>query len=188
LLAYNFNKLLCLARTQKFDYLLIQHGDVEPLEAHWVDQLVMELEKFHADVVAAVLPLKNSSGTTSTAIAKPREQWRRTRLTLPQCEQLPPTFCANDIQTDAPVDLLVNTGLMLIDLRNPWGASEAYFTICDRVENDEPECEPEDWFVSRLANAAGARVYATRVVHCLHHGDVAYRNWIDDGPQGIITE
>jgi hypothetical protein len=177
LLAYGFNKALKQAIDEKHDWFLMLHGDVEPVQPDWVDILLAEAERVEADILSVVIPLKNRTGKTSTALGDPEDQFKRTHLTLSQISQLPETFCAGD--TPRPhVPLLVNTGCMLLRLGRQW-LNEAFFTINDRIEG-EVLCEPEDWYFSRKAAEHGAKVYATSCVKAWHYGNMRFPNWIEN--------
>jgi hypothetical protein len=182
LLAQAFNKLWCDARCGDYDFFAMLHSDVEPLDAGWIDILLAEMEQHEAAIVSAVVALKNTSGLTSTAIGNVGDPWKRVRLTLTQCSQLPATFSADDVG-DETRPLLINTGCMLVDLRRPWIA-DAVFQINNRIAGESVECEPEDWYLSRQAFEAGeTAVYATTKVLSWHHGGARFPSWVtpDDG-------
>lgn len=178
LLAYGCNQLWCMARAQKeADIFMMLHADVVPQQ----DGLVRMVEEFlalGADVLSAVVPIKNPEGLTSTAIGDPSDEWvPPRRLTMHEVMALPETFCSDDVEPGKP--LLVNTGLMLANLRRPW-VKDAYFTIRDKIieVNGEltPLVIPEDWGFSRMVYDAGGAVYATRKVKVQHIGHAAYPN------------
>lgn len=86
----------------------------------------------------------------------------------------------SDEMLHADVVPLVNTGLLLVDLRQSW-VEQAYFTIHDAVWQQEDgkfvcDVEPEDWFFSARAAELGARVFATRKVAVEHRGIKGYSN------------
>jgi hypothetical protein len=195
LLAFAHNALLCTAlnnRSQGITHLLIIHSDVLP-EPGFVKILLDEMSATGAGVCSGVLAIKDSNGLTSTALLPdlalaqqpgPRE-YRRRRVTLRELDKLPETFNARDVAElfqepgGSPV-LLVNTGLMLIDVRQTW-VETAHFNITDTIwQNDEglyyADVEPEDWAFSRLAAEAGATVVATRKVKARHAGRMTFPN------------
>jgi hypothetical protein len=119
-------------------------------------------EKHDADVMSAVIPIKDDNGLTSTAVSGPDRFTRMTRLTTKQINhpQFPETFDI-DMAWDAlfnklpdglklegppvhvernlageiieiPPRLLVNTGCMVARLDRDWCA-HAHFTINDRI-------------------------------------------------------
>lgn len=184
LLTWNHNRLLALALNMKaaegLTHLLIMHSDVEPQTPDWLDILENEMGKSEADVLSAVIPIKDGFGVTSTAIDIGPDIWAPVRLTLRQVSTLPPTFTADK--------LLLNTGLMLIDLRRPWVECGACFTIDDQLRQNEQgqwvaKVASEDWNFSRAAALCGARLYATSAVQLIHHGSARFSSreiWGDE--------
>ena len=85
-------------------------------------------------------------------------------------------------------DLLVNTGLMLVDFREPW-VERVCFTIRDKIHEENgtwvAEVEPEDWGFSRQARALGVPLHVTRRVAVMHIGSKAFPN---DVKWGIETD
>src|SRR5689334_17640784 len=83
LLPTNCNRMLCSAlNARKYDWFAMLHDDIEP-PPFWVDILIDEAERYGADVVSAVVPIKDDSGATSTAIAKPDSDYGHAcRLTV----------------------------------------------------------------------------------------------------------
>lgn len=173
-LALNFNAMWCRAlnaRDRGVTHFLMLHNDVIPHEPGFVGQMANIMEQTGASVLSVVLPIKDTRGLTSTAfdtgdVFSPR------RITMSELASMPSTF--------THPSLLVNTGLMLVDLRGPW-VEEIYFTINDRITRapDGQFCaqmEPEDWFFSRKAHQLGARVFATREVRASHFGGRDYDN------------
>jgi len=195
LLAYAHNALLCIALNNRpeITHLLIWHADVIP-QPGFLAVLWEEMVRSQADVLGTVLAIKDGKGLTSTALlpdvtgeADPvgRREFRRQRLTLKEAASLPPTFDALDLQrvfedqSTSPT-LLVNTGLLLIDVRKPW-IERCWFEINDAIfKRDDglwyADVEPEDWHFSRLAAAAGARVCATQKVMAAHVGRANFPN------------
>jgi hypothetical protein len=198
-LTNNFNRLWATALVNApagVTHFAMLHGDVCPpvgfLDTLWgIQELIPDCA-----VISAVIPLKTlaTPGLTSTAIGDPNDTWHeKRRLTLTEIhEKLPETFeIADCIAADlaAPGDvLLVNTGCMLVDLRRSWvrataedGSLRAFFTIRDRLlpmpnGQIEVQFEPEDWAFSRMAKAAGEKVYATRAVCPSHAGGHRYES------------
>lgn len=175
LLASGFNHHWVAAHAEQFDYFIMLHGDVEPVDPMWVDILLEEMVLHEADIVSAVIPIKNDCGLTSTAIGKPDTPWIRQRLSLKQCLSLPKTFSAADVGVPEK-PLLVNTGCMLVNLSKEW-SGHAHFTVRDQVNHGSVECEPEDWYFSRRAWELGAKAYATTALRVQHHGEQAFTNW-----------
>jgi hypothetical protein len=167
------------------------HADVVP-EPGWVDILVEELEKHGADVVSAVVPIKDSKGLTSTAVEFPPDPFEvERRLTMTEVMRLPETFGIEDVGYRDGRALLVNTGCFIADLSKPW-CRDVCFTIRDDVQytadgTPNVRCVPEDWGFSKWLHDRGAKVLATRRVKVHHHGgndgypnDSAWGEWSDD--------
>jgi hypothetical protein len=169
LLATTFNLLWChmlnLRESVGLTHFLMIHADVRPRGEEWFDTLLFEMEKNQGDVISAIIPIKDSRGVTSTAIDT--DPWCPVRLTLKQVhEQLPESWTTPG--------LLVNTGLLLVDVSKPW-VEQICFTINDKIEKDKEGiwrayAQPEDWNFSRQCRALGARVIATRAVTVEHFG------------------
>lgn len=155
-------------------HFIMLHNDIVP-EIWFVDKMMAELERVGADVLSAVSPIKDPDGFTSTAMDEPMGDvdpyWRVRRLTMKEVYKREATF------TDPK--LLVNTGLMLCDLRKPW-TEEIYFTLEDRIIRWRGKrvavMMPEDWGFSRMAKKAGASLWATRAVALEHFGLSSFPN------------
>ena len=186
LLAYCFNNLWCDALNDKtYDYFLLMHADIVPCApTGWISKLIQEAHGY--DLLSALVPVKNQDGLTSTAMESAEHPTPR-RLSLHEANQLPTTFTARDVakvygwEQHAEQRLLLNTGLMLMDLRrnrDKW--EQMYFRITDRIEKRNgkfvPLVDPEDWDFSRQAHAQGLKVAVTRAVTLLHNGSADYSN------------
>lgn len=202
LLARGFNHLWAEAvlrcRHEVITHYAQLHCDINPAK-FWCDTLWAEMERLGADIVSAVIPIKNHYGLTSVCISTD-DRWTVRRLTMHEIMELPETFCIDDV-TAAGLNphggqLLVNTGCWMADLRKPWvtatdeaGDLLCYFTIDDRIaemhnsdtgefETYETRVEPEDWNFSRRVQATdpNAKIYATRKVRLEHMGSTGYPN------------
>lgn len=201
LLAANFNALWCDAlnfvhRGQRVDYFAMQHADVEPQD-WWLDTLIDEMESRDLDMLGVVVPIKDPHGLTSLALDRPDgDTWRPyARLTMTEVFRLPETFTSEDVGHP----LLLNTGLWVCRFDQSW-VKKVHFTINDRIvfhkQRDRyvPECEPEDWYFSRLCHELKLRIGATRKISLKHRGPVDFPNthawgdqafdaaWIDESP------
>jgi GT2 family glycosyltransferase len=197
LLAAGCNQMLCDAlngvQGESFKWFAMLHSDIAP-EALWLDKLIDLAEANGADLLSAVVPIKNSEGVTSTAISFPGDPFTRfARLTQRQIRRkgFPTTFDVKGAlvyfnpytphypEPLADSILLVNTGCMVVRLDKPW-SHELYFTIRDRIVRTmngfEAHVEPEDWFFSRRVHELGGKVMATSAVAVEHVGSYAYRN------------
>ena len=183
LLPHAFNKLWCEALNNRKDHgvthFAMIHSDVHP-EPGWLDVLLEEMQAHSADVMAAVIPIKNPRGLTSTAIGLDDDNARR--FTMSEIMELPETFSAAD--TDWPDQpLLVNTGLFVADIRGAW-AEEWALNCGFRIESWihevdgvlHPGVASEDWLFSRDLHRMGQKVMATRKPPLIHRGDTGYSN------------
>lgn len=189
LIARNFNELYCAAlnaREHGITHFAMLHSDIAPHGPGWIDTLLEEMDKYQADILSVVVPIKSHSGMTSTALDEPVNgsdpKWRPRRLTMTEIvSKYPETFTAES--------LLINTGIMLVDIRKPF-AEKIYFKTDDivmRRENGEfyAENEPEDWRFSRDAKALGAKIFATRKVGVTHYG---HQGWVNTHAWGKPTD
>lgn len=166
ILTASFNHCWCWAlnaRKGGLTHFLLMHADVKPQNLDWIDVLLSEMEKAEADVLSAIIPIKDGRGLTSTALDTNR--WHPVRITQKQSKELPATWTSDG--------LLTNTGLMLVDFRKPW-VEKTCFTIHDELVCEDGEwrtrCEPEDWNFARQCRALNLRIFATRAVTVEHFG------------------
>jgi len=155
------------------------HTDIVP-ENYFMDKMVEIMEREGAEILSAIVPIKNAEGFTSTAVegqmGDTNPYFRVKRFSMRELDKLPATFTHPEI--------LLNTGLMLVDLSKPWTLSEdVYFTIEDRIIKYRgrriPAMWPEDWGFSRRARKAGAtKLYATREVKLDHAGLANFPNYV----------
>lgn len=174
LLAKNFNLLLTDALNRKhYTHFLLLHADIAP-QAGWLSKMLDVMEQTGAEILSAVVPIKTNAGYTSTAYARSADlPFKMKRLTLKEVHALPETFTHED--------LVVNSGLMLIDLRAPW-IGKVWFEINDDVVLDEKGNwkavgVSEDWLFSLRARALGAKIFATRAVRLHHFGAHGFPNY-----------
>lgn len=184
-----FNTLFAEALNERkhgLTHFAMLHIDVVA-EHGWLDKMLDLMEKHEADILSAVIPIKTRDGYVSTAIDQSngagmgtREHYAISALNLREVHRMKDATFTDE-------NLLINTGLMLIDMRKPWVEQ-----ICFRFENEilkMPDGEfkafqvSEDWHLSRQARALGAKLYATREVKVKHMGRAAYPN---DAPWGTV--
>ncbi len=167
----------------EIDAFALIHADIGA-EPGWLDVLNEEREKVGADVISAVVPIKDDRGLTSTSVDDTGDDWLWRRLTFTNIHAMPKTF------TDADVGgpLCLNTGLMLVKF-GPWCLKESspgYLDIRFRFEHAIRKesngkrrvlFKPDDWLLSRQFREAGLKLAATRQV-CLNHcgGDFQWNN------------
>jgi hypothetical protein len=179
LLTRGFNTCWCAALTGReklgFTHFLMMHADVKPRGDDWFQVLMREMVAMKADVLSVAIPFHEPTGLTSTALDT--DPWHPMRFTMKELYDLPATWTSDK--------LLVNTGLLLIDLRKPW-VEEICFHIEDRIVRDQdgnwiPLTIPEDWGFSRQARALGASIFVTRTLAVDHYGGGI---WPNDYPFG----
>lgn len=198
LLAQNFNKLWVhtlnrVHRGERVDYFAMLHNDIGP-EKFWLDKLIDELEERELDVLGVVVPIKDSRGMTSIALAGDDEPWvnpwvPHCKLSMLDVFQLPETFTSEDVGRP----LLLNTGCWVAKWNQDW-CRLVHFEIKDRIvfntvsQRYEEQVQPEDWNFSRQLHEIGMpgtrtdgmrrlKIGATRKVSLLHRGDADFANW-----------
>lgn len=193
LLASNFNQLWCMALNlvhngEQLDYFAMLHDDVAPTDG-WVDSLIDELEAQKLDVLSVAVPIKDSRGMTSMALARQDDDgWLpHCRLSMHDVYQLPETFTSDDL---GGYKLLLNTGCWVAKWNQEW-AKTVHFEINDRIvfnrsaNRFQAQTEPEDWHFSRQLHEVGTgptahlqplRIGATRKVSVKHTGEIDFEN------------
>ena len=173
LLTHGFNlawvEALNLRTNGRVTHFLMLHNDVQPWPTVWLPMLLGEMDREDADVLSAIVPIKDGSRGTSTAIDTDNK-WRPHRLTIEEVLAQPTTW--------TNPRLLINTGCLLINMTKPWVEQ-----ICFRINNQNElvdgkwitHVEPEDWNFSRQCHALGVKVFATRILPIIHwDGRTAY--------------
>lgn len=191
LLTFNFNNLWAMALTEyaagRATHFAMLHDDVCP-DPGWLDVLLAEMARLDADVVSCVVPFKDDSGLTSTAV-ETGDVWNPRRLTLTEAHALPETFGDAEIwdlpgyETTPPFTrgLLLNTGCMLVRL-GPW-SKKAHFEQADSIVSlpdgsFAARTASEDWNFTRAVRKTAnypVRLFATRKV-ALFHDHPRYTN------------
>lgn len=180
-LPHTFNTLLGAALDARdrgeVTHLAMAHSDILA-EPGWLDGLWAEMQTTGADLVSAVVPIKEGSTRTSTAIGLEADPWAVVRcLHLEDRADMPETFGPADVCGAGEV-LLLNTGLFLADLRRPWWDDFAFTFHCRLSRQPDgtrvAESRPEDWELSRHLHAAGAKIRGTWKVRLSHEG---LRRW-----------
>lgn len=190
LLALNFNIGWCEALNLRAQgvaplYFLLLHSDIIAKSGDWFTTLFQEMASHRAEVLSVVVPIKDSRGLTSTA--RNTDRWRPVRYTLAEIARQPITWTAPD--------LLVNTGMLLVDMRREW-VERVCFTVNDTIAHNpvtgrwEADVEPEDWSFSRQCHALGVQVWATRAVAVTHLGESGFDSdavWGDPVDHGNLA-
>lgn len=156
------------------DYFAMIHDDIHP-DPGWLDVLIEELEANDADIVSAVVPIKDNYGLTSTGVDSTGDEWNPRRLTMTEVFELPPTFGDADVGGQ----IVLNTGLWVCKFTRPW-CEKVWFRQHDEVRRNadgtfEAHTRPEDWDFSRQVRAHGGKLLATRKVG-LNHESVKWTN------------
>jgi hypothetical protein len=146
------------------------HDDIAP-QPGWLDIMLHIMDREKVDVLSAIVPQKTMQGFTSTAFGTGALGCQLKRLTMKEAYAGPATIKS--------ADLLVNTGLMLVDMRKPW-VEKVCFKFEDDIAKVDGKYVPveisEDWYFSREARAYGAKLAATREIGVKHFGRAAYVN------------
>lgn len=180
-----FNSCWALARNEweagRIDGFAMIHDDVGA-QVHWLDILYREMQVCGADVISAIIPIKDARGLTSTAIDDTGHLTRVRRITTRQAQQLPVTFTDGDVP-----GLLLNTGLWLCKL-GPW-CLETCFHVENGIERIDGQWQavtfPEDWHFSRQCRKLGLKLAATRAVRVDHYGG---HRWCNQEAWGWETD
>jgi hypothetical protein len=174
-LVFNMNRMfsqaLNLREKHGLTWFAMLHSDIEP-EHWWLDKMIEIAERNGADMLSAVVPFKDNSGLTSTAIEHPgTDRFPYMRLTMRQVldKGFPKTFNTKmaiqaltnregnsftpllnpDLLTpgvDAPnANLLVNTGCMVMRIDQPWVEELSFYNV-DRMHRDEATGELGPYF------------------------------------------
>lgn len=174
-LTYNFNVLYSMAINLGASHFAMIHDDIEP-ENFWLDILLHEMKEHEADMISAVVPIKDSKGITSTAFES-EDFYKPHRISVREViKDFPKTFTHDKI--------LLNTGLMLVRLDKPWAKKVCFKFQDEIIETEkglEPRNEPEDWNFSRQLRSHGAKLFATKAVKIIHYGVSGYSNFIEWG-------
>ena len=168
LLTFAFNQCWAAAlneRKRGATHFLMLHADVVPTDPNWLTQLLLEVTfRPEIQILSVAVPIKSSSGRVSCALESD-DAWDPRGLT--QADLL-----AREVTWTDP-GLLVNTGLLLVDLRQPW-VEQVRFTVHDRLVQVEGEWRAqvfsEDWDFSRQARALGVDSWVTRRIGVVHMG------------------
>lgn len=193
----------------EIDAFAMMHADVA-VEPGWLHVLASELGD--ADIIGAVIAIKNQTGLTSTAVDDTGDPFLARRLVLKETAQLPPTFTDEDVAklpTSVPgvkTPLMLNTGLWLVKL-GPWcleelpdGTSPFVFRFHHWIRRSNRghreglrQCAfwPDDWNFSRtLRQRANLKFKATTAIRVLHYDGpfMAYPNYFPGPAFGWETD
>ena len=172
-LTRTFNTLWCYALNGRPDitHFAMIHDDICP-QPGWLDILMAIMEKNNLDAISAISPQKTTEGKTSTAFGTATLGSKQKILSMREAFETDPIITHPDI--------LINTGLLLVDMRKPWVEKVCFKFESDIVKGEDGMFSPveisEDWLFSREAKAFGAKIAATRSVELKHIGRAAYIN------------
>ena len=188
---YGFNDLLAsvlnLHAAGQATHFCMLHADIE-CEDFWVDVLVDEVDRLHADLISVAVPIKDFRGVTSCGIQDPTDRWHPLkRFTMREIYDLPETFGAAEAGYPG-MGLLHNNGCFCLDLRSSLfheldeqGVLKARFDFPREVfrgPSGAYDCrgESEDWYFSRAIHDLGAKTFITRKVKLTHCGGHSFPN------------
>ena len=160
-------------------HMAMCHSDIVA-EPGWIDTLWYEMWHYKLDVISAVVPIKGPTGRTSTAIGLKKDRWAVKRcVNLKDRETLGETFGAQQACQPGEV-LLINTGLMLVDLRRDYWDRFA-FQFHTRIRKTPggriSEARSEDWEMSHDLAEIGAPYMATFKPRLRHEGLAKFANY-----------
>jgi len=172
-----FNYLLADAlndRAEGATHFLLWHNDIVPLEPGFLDKMLALMQTHQCDVLSVVSPIKDMRGLTTTALDTHPENphWVK-RLTMKEIyESYPPTW--------SDEKLLINTGLMLVNMTKPW-VENICFNFQETIFKDmkgiyRAAGVSEDWLFSRQAKLLGAKLAVTREISIQHVGYTDFPN------------
>lgn len=199
------NHLLASAINNRCEWFALLHADIAP-EDGWVDKLIGEAIKYEADIMTAIVPIKNNLGVTSTGIMhKDTSRLRPAkRFTMKEIwsADFPETFASPYPHGHGSPHhlipkgfLIANTGCMVckigdangirkwMDVTKVFFDTRSYITpVKDQTTGKISLAAnefSEDWWFTYQAQLNGAKVMATRTLK-LNHAD--YPN---DRPWGM---
>jgi hypothetical protein len=162
------------------------HADIGT-ETGWIDTLIKEMDIRDLDILSVVMPIKDNSGDTSTAILHKRDDADMvTRIPLKTTLSLPDTFTIADVEKEMGIQgtLLINTGLWVArcgDWMNEFNGfrAESMITLNPKTLKYETLNTPEDWDFSLWAAEKGLKVGATTIIKATHFGKHGWKNFRD---------
>ena len=175
LLAFNFNMLMIEAANNDHDWFVMVHGDVVPTSRGWVTTLIDMCERKKWRAISVPLAIKDDRGLTSTSVLR---NLKTEKLSRTELEALPKTFGNAYSKENLGGPLLINTGLMAVDLRG-FDLSLCHFHIIDKIIKMSDgkwgvANLPEDWNFSCMMNDTGNEYGITREVEAFHKGFKAW--------------
>lgn len=161
-------------KTHGVTHFFMVHADVAPTPKDWPLRMLSAMAQHKLSALAAVIAIKNNERQTSTARDLPGSG--------PHDE--PQRYAIGEIDgvltsREAP-GLLINTGLLCIDLSDP-NAEKLYFRFRDAIVRDKegnyrPWTAPEDWELSRQMRKLGMAYGAIGSFEVKHYGGGVFGN------------
>lgn len=180
LLTINRNKLwyeaVRRARAGEISHFLFLDADTAPCDPQWLEQMLRTMRVHNAEVLGAVYPIKNATGDTTTA-RQTGDAWQS------QCINYAELRHRTHPETWTAPDLLVGTGLLLIDMRSLTWQDKICFHIEDRIDQIKPgefyvNGQSEDWHFCRQAKALGVKIWATQGIKLHHWGPSVFPSYM----------
>jgi hypothetical protein len=194
LLAKNFNMLFAEAFNGGYDYFVLHHADLAARgwnDECWLDVLVDQLRQHSLHALSAVSPIKSPTGVTSTAIERvPGNHFSLRRMTVRELltwyyncpnRMIDSESLASFMGLTNAGPLLINTGLLIMDLQGPWFEHRwPGFCIDDKLiwnsaGTPKSYTIPEDWCFSRWMHDNGVRYATTPSLVVEHEGGHFYK-------------
>lgn len=195
LLALNFNSLWVTGYKTGADFFVLHHSDLGVHSPHagrpWIDVLVDKMYQLSAAAISVASPIKSTAGHLSAGLQMVAgNPHTLRRLTVRELNLLPESFIARchvceafGANPAAAGAMLVNTGLLIIDLRRfPWaGLRWPGFEIKDQIAwnlrgEPLPYTVPEDWAFSMWMHEHGLPYFMTRELQLVHAGHHTFKN------------
>jgi len=144
------------------------HADLG-VEPGWLDKMHEIMKTTKADILSSVIAMKAIGRMTSTA-EETDDRFLPRNYSLSEC--------TNGTWTSPGI--LLNTGLMLCDLRGDW-VEKVFFDVHNEIRispngDKYALAISEDWDFSRQARNHGAKLFATTEIKVDHYGHAMYPN------------
>lgn len=179
--AGNYNHLWCNALNSRkvlnLTHFAMHHADIGA-PPFWLDFLISELERYQADVISAVVPIKDTRGLTSTAVRNNKTRHIR-RITITELKDLPPTFGLKDLPWANEDDaLLLNNALWVCRFTEPWVEEVCFHFNEFNIKRPDGQFQAgffsEDWEFSEWCTVKGLKLMATHKLPIIHEGRADY--------------
>lgn len=174
----NFNRLYAgalNARAQGITHFLMLHDDVLPQDGDvpWMQTMFDLMHAYSLKALSAIVAIKDARRTVSCGLRDANGGNKNFTI-----EEFGPPGTTR-VNGDGGV-LLVNTGCLLIDIREPW-AEQLHFEMADTIYKDKDgqfkaHFEPEDYRMSVRLSEMGVRYGATNAVKTFHVGTYDWPN------------